>query len=205
AAFRTHLGTRARRGAGTVALAAQLHALEADVFLHAERRLAQRQRHAVLEVVAWSRRAPPPAATAEQHIEKVFKGTLKACTAAEPAEPGIAELAGCVAETVVLRALLGILQRVVGGVDLFELLFRRLVPAGLVRMVFVREFQVRPADLVRRRIPRDSQDFVIIAGRCHCPLLYRQTPGRAKGPTNTLLFRAGRRPTAVTTSVRPRP
>src|SRR6185369_3720660 len=63
-------------------------------------------------------------------------------------------------DLVVLLALLGIREDVVGALDLFEALLGRLVVRVLVRMVLPRELPVGLLDLIRRGVLLDAQHLI---------------------------------------------
>ena len=67
------------------------------------------------------------------------------------------------AELVVLLALLGVGERLVGLADLLELLLRRLVARVLVGVVLARELAERLLDLVLRGVLGDAQRLVEVA------------------------------------------
>ena len=160
AAVRAGFRPGARGCAGAVTVSTQFHALELHFLFDAECGLAKRKRHSILEVVAGGRRAAPAAATTEKHVEEIFEGTLKTLPA-ETAEAGVAaELIGRIPEAVVFGALLGVFQRVVGRVDFLELILGHFVAPGLVRVIFMGEFEIGAADLIRSRAARNSEHFI---------------------------------------------
>jgi hypothetical protein len=61
-----------------------------------------------------------------------------------------------VAEAVVLSAFLRIAQNGIGFPDLLESVFRLLVAAGLVRVILVRKFPVRLADIFLGGVSRNT-------------------------------------------------
>ena len=77
-------------------------------------------------------------------------------------EPATAE-AGEHASRVVGTPLLGIGQRVVGGLHLLELLLGPLVAGVAVRVVLARQLAVRLLDLVGARLLADAEDGVEVA------------------------------------------
>ena len=64
---------------------------------------------------------------------------------------------------VVLLALLGVRERVVGALDLLEALLGRRVVGVAVGVVLARELAVRLLDLVVRRLPVDAEHLVEVA------------------------------------------
>src|SRR5262249_25775509 len=65
---------------------------------------------------------------------------------------------------VVLLALLGIGEDVIGGRDLLELLLRLLVAGIAVGVVFARQFPVGPLDLLLRGLLGNAQRLVELVG-----------------------------------------
>src|SRR5262249_22275182 len=71
----------------------------------------------------------------------------------------------CVAELVVLLALVGVGEHVVCFLHFLELLRRLRVVLVDVGMMLANELPVRLADLIRRRGTRDAKNFVVVALR----------------------------------------
>src|SRR6185437_2127364 len=109
---------------------------------------------------------PPAAAAAaacelaEQIVENV--GERGGEIEAEPiAAAAMTVLEGRVAEAIIGRALLIVLQDIVGFADLLEANFCRCVAVVAIRMMLFRELSIGALDGVRGRAPLDAKNFVI--------------------------------------------
>jgi hypothetical protein len=183
AAFRAHL-LRISFRAGAVAFRAAIEARDRDFFYRAADGIPESDFNAIFEVAA--RLADRPtgfrATTAAEKLAEEIAETCAARAAKiESAEielrVGIGPRSACwswpalgiKAILVVHLAFLGVGKNVVGLLHLLELFFRRLVAGIQVGMIFPREFSVRRADFLERRLARHAQKFVIVlfGGSCH--------------------------------------
>ncbi len=94
--------------------------------------------------------------------------------------PGPAPVANGPGAGVVLLALLGIAEHVVGLGDLLEARLRLLVVRVAVGVVLTRELAVGLLDLLGGRLLVDPERLVVVGTRCHAdPLGYAATTTRA--------------------------
>src|SRR5579885_173492 len=107
------------------------------------------------------------AAPAARHAEKIVEDVVEGCAEirAEAAEPTAAVLERGVAEAVIGRAALAVLEHVVGLVDFLEFVLAFLVARISVRMPLHGELAKRRLDLAVARGARDLQHLVVIAFR----------------------------------------
>ena len=129
----------------------------------ADKRLQQRDFHIVAQVGAAlaSGAAAAPAAHAEQIVEYVGEGggeigaeTVRARTHA------VAVLEGGMAETVVGRALVGVLENLVGLIDLLEAMLGLIVAGIAIRMALHRLLAEGGLDIRLGRGAFDGECFV---------------------------------------------
>src|SRR5262249_34596214 len=170
--------------AAAMAGLAALEVLDADLLLHARRDLLERERQADLQVVAAPRpRAPPAARAAAAAAEQVVERALAAEVAHERAqrvgqvEAGVEATAAAakaaaraaaglrVAELVVARALLRVVQHLVRLGGFLELGLGLLVARVAVRMPLHGELAVGLLDVVHGSAARHAQHLVVIALR----------------------------------------
>src|SRR6266508_4620845 len=168
-ALRANLRRRAGLRPGAAALAAGGLRLDRDLRLDSAQRILERQAHLHLEIRpsagtlplrATSEDVTQPAEAAEE-VADVTEVEIDSGAAGEaPAVPR--------AERVVLLALVGVGEDVVGGLDLLEPLLGLLVARVLVGVVLADELAVGLLDLVLRRGLRDAEGVVEAPSpRCH--------------------------------------
>ena len=166
------LGADLRRGAGGAAAAvaglAVFIPLHRDGLLAAEGRFLKADGQGHADALAPLGRvgigAPGAAEAAEETAEDVpqvaeVEAAVESGTAAG-AEVGVHT---GVTVLVVAGPLVGIGEDLIGLVDLFELLFRRLVAGVQVRVVFPGHFLICFFDLILRGAPGNAQDLIIIS------------------------------------------
>lgn len=166
---------RAGRRACAVAMGALRRARDGELDLLAERRLLEGNLEVVAQVGAALRHgalaAAAASAAAEEHVEDVSEAIGTAAKAAEATLTEAAEAAAALeaaravkgprAELIVLRALLRILEDLVGRVDFLEFLLGFLFVAAVeIRMIFAGQFLVCFLDLCVRGILADAQDLI---------------------------------------------
>src|SRR5437870_4085665 len=129
----------------------------------------------------------PPRAPADQVVEVELVALPVAAGAARPLlGPRLLERLGhlpALAVAVVLVALLGVAQHLVGAVDLLEALLGALIARIYVRMMLARQFAVGLLDLFLRSAPFESKHIVIVS--CHQFLvskILRGGVGKVKRP-----------------------
>ena len=189
-AVRADLRRRAGGAAGALAVRTLLDAADVDLLLAAERRLFKGdiQAHAqvfaparagadVLAAHGGVRRTLRAAEAAEAAAENVAEAAAENVTediaeAAEAAKPGAAGAAGGrverrMAELVILRALVGIGQHLVGLVDLLEALLAFFIARMQVRVVGLGQLAVGFFDLVLGCAFFDTEHFIIISFFSH--------------------------------------
>ena len=168
-AARADLGRRARLGAGAVAGRAALRGRDGERDLRALDRLLEGDRDLGLEVAAAlgagaARAGAPRAAAAAAAAEEVGEDVARSEPASKPpAPPPPGPPPANDAAAVVLLALVGVAEDVVGRRDLLEALLGLLVARVAVRVVLARELAVGLLDLVRRRLLVDAEDLVEVA------------------------------------------
>jgi hypothetical protein len=129
-------------------------------------RLVEAEANLGLEVAALlDSRALLPAATEERGEDVAEIGSEAA--AREPAGKAPGAEAAEAAARVVLLALLGVRERVVGLLDLLEALLGLLVIRVAIRMPLPSELAVGALDLVLRRRPLDAEDLVEVTRLRH--------------------------------------
>ena len=177
-AVRADLRRGAGGAAGTLAVRALLDTADVDLFLAAERRLFKGDVQAHAQIFAPARAAALLlSAAAEAAAEDVAEDVPEAAAenvpkAAEAAETGAAGAAGGrvkrrMAELVILRALVGIGQHLVGLVDLLEALLAFLIARMQVRVVGLGQFAVGFFDLVLGCAFFNTEHFIIISFFSH--------------------------------------
>ena len=176
-ALRADLRRRAGGAAGALAVRALLDAADVDLLLAAERRLFKGDVQAHAQVFAPARAAALGLPAAEAAAEDIAKDIPEAAAenvakAAEAAETGAAGAAGGrverrMAELVILRALVGIGQHLVGLVDLLEALLAFLIARMQVRVVGLGQLAVGFFDLVLGCTLFDTEHFIIISFFSH--------------------------------------
>ena len=197
AAARADDRRRARLGAGAGAGRAALVGGDGDRHLRAGDRLVEADRDLGLEVAAalgaWlaSRRPPAAAAAApaagglaEEVGEDVAEAARVEARLAAAAAPDVRERVAQLA--VVLLALVGIAEHVVGLGDLLEALLGLRVARVLVGVVLARELAVGLLDVVGRRLALDAEHLVVILGGGHLDVSYPATITRAGRSTASL-------------------
>src|SRR5204862_5203633 len=162
AALRARDRSRAGVGARAAARLARPLLRHRDRYLGPGHRLVERDLDLRFEI-APARRLLLGTAPAEEAREDVseVRGEAAAPAEAAPATEAREHPAG-----VVLLALLGIGQRVVGLLDLLEPLLRGVVAGVPIRVVLAGELGVGPLDLVGRRLPVDPEALVEVARHC---------------------------------------
>ena len=167
-----HAGAGLR--AGAVALGALLIADEVDLLLAAQRGLLEGEGQVVAQIVAGNGAiaARGAAAAGEERGKDVLKAAEAAAKAAEIAIPAAAKAAlrAVMSELVVLSALLGIRQHLIGLVDLLEALLRFFVARVDIGMVLLRELSIGALDGRFIRAPVHAENLVIIS-LCHMSTL----------------------------------
>ena len=177
-AVRADLRRGAGGAAGALAVRALLDTADVDLLLAAERRLFKGDVQAHAQIVAPARAAAlglPAAAeaAAEDIAEDVPEAAAEnVAKAAEAAETGPAGAAGGrverrMAELVILRALVGIGQHLVGLVDLLEALLTFLIARMQVRVVGLGQLAVGFFDLVLGCAFFNTEHFIIISFFSH--------------------------------------
>ena len=176
-ALRADLRRRAGGAAGALAVRTLLDAADVDLLLAAERRLFKGDVQAHAQVFAPARAAalglPAAEAAAENIAEDIPEAAAEnVAKAAEAAETGAAGAAGGrverrMAELVILRALVGIGQHLVGLVDLLEALLAFLIARMQVRVVGLGQLAVGFFDLVLGCAFFNTEHFIIISFFSH--------------------------------------
>ena len=156
---------------------ALLDAADVDLLLAAERRLFKGDIQAHAQVFAPARAAALGLSAAEAAAEDIPEDIPEAAAenvakAAEAAETGAAGAAGGrverrMAELVILRALVGIGQHLVGLVDLLEALLAFLIARMQIRVVGLGQLAVGFFDLVLGCTLFDTEHFIIISFFSH--------------------------------------
>lgn len=163
--------------AGALAVRALLDTADIDLLLAAERRLFKGDVQAHAQVFTAARAAALGLAAAEAAAENVAEAAAENVTediaeAAEAAKPGAAGAAGGrvkrrMAELVILRALVGIGQHLVGLIDLLKALLAFLVARMQIRVVGFGQLAVGFFDLVLGCAFFDAEHFIIISFFSH--------------------------------------
>ena len=176
-AVRADLRRRAGGAAGALAVRTLLDAADVDLLLAAERRLFKGDIQAHAQVFAPARAAALALTAAEAAAEDIPEDIPEAAAenvvkAAEAAETGAAGAAGGrverrMAELVILRALVGIGQHLVGLVDLLEALLAFLIARMQIRVVGLGQLAVGFFDLVLGCTLFDTEHFIIISFFSH--------------------------------------
>jgi hypothetical protein len=154
-------------GAAAVAGGAAARLRDGDADLGALDRLVEAERDFGLEVAAADLLGLRPAAAAVEDPTEDVAEVEAAEASRAGAERRLSPLAeaGEDAALVVLLALLGIAEDVVGGGYLLELLLRRGVARVAVRVVLTDQTAVGLLDLVLGRLAIDPEDLVGVGGR----------------------------------------
>src|SRR5579875_418408 len=156
---------RSRLGAGAVARIAGAQGRHADLRLAAFESFLEGYLEVVAEVVA-AIGAAVGAAAAHHRAEHLFEDVGKAAgVEAEIAASAAALLESRVAEAIVSRALLLVLQDVVGLVDVLELLLRHLVARVAVRVILHGELSERLLDVVARGFSPYAEQLIEVLFR----------------------------------------
>ena len=161
AAHRAGLRLGAGLGAGAGAGLAGDRGRDADLRRLAGVGLLQRDLHVVAQVGAAlaSGAAAAPAAHAEQIVEDVGEGRGEVGAEAVRRAAHAAVLEGGVAEAVIGRALVGVLQDLVGLVDFLEAMLGVVVAGIAIRMPLHRQLAKRGFDVAVARGALDRQEF----------------------------------------------
>ena len=184
AALRAHARRRPRLRAGPATGGTRLRRRDAQRHLRAVDRLLERDRDRRLQVLAALRPRPARRLRTRTRTAATARGTALAAPedvvedVLEPAEVARGEPAAGAAATgaagpaaahaedpaaVVLLALVGIADQVVGRLDLLEALLGRGITRVVVRVVLAHQPAVRLLDLVLGRLPIDPEDLVGVA------------------------------------------
>src|SRR4051794_22005236 len=189
-ADRADLRRGARPRAGAAACRAGRVGRDGHGHLGAFDRLLERQRDRRLQVLAalgdrLGARAAPAAGVEDARQDVRERAEVGRAAAGAARAPAAAERVGAGehAAAVVLLALLGVAQDVVGLGDLLEALLRHRILVG-VRVVLARELAVRLLDVVLRRLLVDAEDLVVVSARRH---RYAATTTRAGLSTAPLI------------------
>ena len=159
--------------AGTVTGFAGIPDRNPDLGLHALRRILERNRELILEILARVRvgtriRAAATRLVAEHVAEDISEHASENIGSVHSAHAAHIRAAGGAiqtffSESVIGRALLRVGQRRIGSPDLFKLFLCGLIPRIPIRVVLHSETPIRLLDFFSRSIARNTQDLVIIS------------------------------------------
>ena len=183
-ALRADLGCRSGLATRAAALAAGGLGLDRDLGLDSAQRVLEGEVDLGLEVGATAGplarlTAAEDVAEASEEVRDVAEVEVEVPAAAAAAGKSGAPVGR--AEGVVLLALLGVREHVVGALDLLEALLGLLVARVRVRVVLARELAVGLLDLVLRRALRDAERVVerFRSRRHSAPSARRPPPSQA--------------------------
>ena len=142
-------------------------ARHADIRLLALEGVVERDFHVVAKIRPVAARglatAPPADEIAEHLVENIGETVRETGVETGAARAaGAALLEGLMAEAIIGRALLLVLEDVVRFADVLEFLFGLLIARIAIRVIFHRQLAIGLLDIVRSRLPVDVEKLVIV-------------------------------------------